>query len=58
MPSRNNRHRHLPQFVPRLLLVLGLIAGTLLASAGAASAEGYCVYVYPQDSWGTTICTP
>ena len=38
-------------------MVLGLAAGTLLATAGPASAGGKCVYVY-QDGYGTTICTP
>jgi hypothetical protein len=39
-------------------MVLGLAAGTLLATAGPASADGKCVDIYPSDGWGTTICTP
>ena len=38
-------------------MVLGLAAGTLLATAGPAAADGKCIYVY-QDGVGTTVCTP
>jgi hypothetical protein len=38
-------------------MVLGLAAGTLLATAGAASADPKCVVVY-QNGVGTTVCTP
>jgi hypothetical protein len=38
-------------------MVLGLAAGTLLATAGAASADPTCVDVY-QHGYGTTICKP
>ena len=38
-------------------MVLGLAAGTLLATAGPASAGGKCVYAY-HNGYGTTICTP
>ena len=58
MSSRSNRaHRTFPRWVTRLLMVLGLAAGTLLATAGPASADGKCVDVY-RDGVGTTLCTP
>jgi hypothetical protein len=57
MPSRSSGHLSLPQFVARLLMVLGLAAGTLLVSANPASAGGKCVDVY-QNGYGTTVCTP
>jgi hypothetical protein len=56
MPSRSSGHLSLPQFVARLLMVLGLAAGTLLVAAGPASA-GSCFDVY-QNGYGTTVCTP
>jgi hypothetical protein len=57
MPSRNDRHRTFPQLVTRLLMVLGLAAGTLLVAADAASADPTCFDVY-RGPYGTTVCTP
>ena len=57
MRSVSDGHRSLPRIVTKLLMVLGLAVGTLLATASPASA-GKCVDVYPSDNWGTTVCTP
>jgi hypothetical protein len=57
MRSISNGHRSLPRIVTKLLMVLGLAAGTLLAVASPASAGGRCVDAYVDD-WGTTVCTP
>jgi hypothetical protein len=38
-------------------MVLGLAVGTLLATAGPASADPKCVDVY-KNGYGTTVCTP
>ena len=54
----NSGHRNPPRFVTKLLMVLGLTAGTLLVAASPASADPKCVDVYPSDGWGTTVCTP
>jgi hypothetical protein len=56
MPSLNSGHRSPLKLVTKLLLVLGLGAGTLLAGAAPASA-GQCYYVY-QNGVGTKVCTP
>jgi hypothetical protein len=56
MLSFDRRHRTLSRFVTRLLMVLGLAAGTLLVAAGPAAA-GSCIDVY-QNGYGTTVCTP
>ena len=55
MRSISDGHRSPPRIVTKLLLVLGLAAGTLLATAGTASAK--CVDAYV-DQYGTTVCTP
>ncbi|MEY2421960.1 MAG: hypothetical protein QOI95_2027 [Acidimicrobiaceae bacterium] len=57
MSNDRSGHRTLPRLVARLLLVLGLTAGTLLAAASPASADGTCVDVY-KNGYGTTVCTP
>lgn len=57
MLSRNDRHRILPRWATRLLMVLGVTAGTLLVSAVPASADPQCFLVY-QNGVGTTVCTP
>ena len=57
MPDHSSGHRALSRLLARYLLVLGLAAGTLLATATAASAEGTCIDVY-RNGYGTTVCTP
>jgi hypothetical protein len=57
MRSVSKGHRTPLRFATKLLMVLGLSAGTLLAAAAPASAEGQCFYVY-QNGVGTTVCTP
>ena len=49
-------HRDPSSILVRLLLVLGLTAGALLASAQTASA-GTCYEAY-YAGYGTTVCTP
>jgi hypothetical protein len=49
---------HPPRVVTRWLIVLGLVGGTLLVSVAPAAASTYCVDVRPQETWGTTVCTP
>lgn len=56
--SSPSNHRRLSHLVARCLLILGFAGGALLATAGPAAADQYCVDVYPQQSWGTTVCTP
>ena len=58
MPSLDSGHLTPLRIVTKLLMVLGLAAGTLLVSAHPASADPKCVDVYPRDGWGTTVCTP
>ena len=56
MPS-SRTHRDPSSILVRLLLVLGLTGGALLASALPASATGECVDVY-HGPYGATVCTP
>jgi len=54
-PSPRLRH-----FIVRLALAAATATAWLtIAAAHPASAEGYCVEVYPQyPSTGVTVCTP
>ena len=57
MRRLNSGHSTPLKVATKLLMVLGLTAGTLLATASPASAEGQCFYVY-QAGYGTLVCTP
>lgn len=51
------RTTHRPRTLRRLLFLVTTV-GALGFTAAPASAAGYCVYVYPQPTYGVDVCIP